>query len=374
MLRVENFAHIRSAEIEFGDVTLLVGPQGSGKSLLLQLLKLCVDKGDVDRALSDAGYHFPRDADRLDAYLGVGMSTAWRAETKVTFDGVPLDLGRRVRADAKVGRLFYIPAHRAMLLAEGWPAPFQRLGADTPAVARLFSQTLFDLFADPSSDTLFPVERRLKSEYRKVIDSAIFHGGEVRLERKELRKRLELRFGQTRLPFMTWTAGQREFAPLLLGLYHLLPPRKQPKLPDVDWVVIEEPEMGLHPQAIAAFLLLVLDLVWRGYRVVLSTHSPLILDFAWALSRCATLTSAPDSLYTAFGVERSPATTKVLDGAIKKSYRTHLMRFDAKGGSVTSRDISALRPDAPEADEADWGGLTGFSSRFQSVVADAANA
>ena len=39
-------------------------------------------------------------------------------------------------------------------------------------------------------------------------------------------KRLNLIHGESRLPFMTWTAGQREFTPLLLGLYHLLPSRK----------------------------------------------------------------------------------------------------------------------------------------------------
>ena len=54
---------------------------------------------------------------------------------------------------------------------------------------------------------------------------------------------------------MTWTAGQREFTPLLLGLYHLLPPRKLLKQPHIEWVIVEEPEMGLHPQAITVFLL-----------------------------------------------------------------------------------------------------------------------
>ena len=35
--------------------------------------------------------------------------------------------------------------------------------------------------------------------------------------------------------------------------------------------------MGLHPQAILSVMLLVLDLLRRGYRVAISTHSPLVL-------------------------------------------------------------------------------------------------
>jgi glycine/D-amino acid oxidase-like deaminating enzyme len=44
-LRAERFAQIRDASIQFGDLTVLVGPQANGKSILLQLLKLAVDSG-----------------------------------------------------------------------------------------------------------------------------------------------------------------------------------------------------------------------------------------------------------------------------------------------------------------------------------------
>ncbi len=71
---------------------------------------------------------------------------------------------------------------------------------------------------------------------------------------------------------MTWTAGQREFTPLTLGLYHLLPSVKLRKREETDWVVLEEPEMGLHPQAVTVVMLLVLELLWRGYRVVWSSR------------------------------------------------------------------------------------------------------
>ena len=41
--------------------------------------------------------------------------------------------------------------------------------------------------------------------------------------------------------------------------------------------------MGLHPQGIATAMLLVLELLRRGYKVVLSTHSTVVLDMVWAL-------------------------------------------------------------------------------------------
>jgi hypothetical protein len=43
-LEVESFGHIRRAEIEFGDLPVLVGLQASGKSLFVQLCKAVEDE------------------------------------------------------------------------------------------------------------------------------------------------------------------------------------------------------------------------------------------------------------------------------------------------------------------------------------------
>lgn len=178
-----------------------------------------------------------------------------------------------------------------MLISDGWATPFQKLTPETPVVARLFSHNLFDRFNAREGPKLFPLDRLLKKVYRELVNDAVFHGGTIGVEQSEqLTKRFRLRFEgrqETSLPFMTWTAGQREFTPLLLGLYHLLPPRKKKKDDNIDWVVIEEPEMGLHPQAVTVVMLLVLDLLWRGYRIVLSTQSPIVVTAVWALQRLA---------------------------------------------------------------------------------------
>ncbi|MEJ0004002.1 MAG: AAA family ATPase [Pararobbsia sp.] len=38
-LSIRNFAHLKQVDLTFGDLTVLVGPQGAGKSLALQWLK-----------------------------------------------------------------------------------------------------------------------------------------------------------------------------------------------------------------------------------------------------------------------------------------------------------------------------------------------
>lgn len=370
-LRIENFAHIADATIEFGDLTVLVGAQGTGKSLALQWLKAALDGKQIVEALRASG-QANRDA-TIDYVFGTGMGPAWTPATKVHFDRAsvtPKTLSRRGSGRESV---FFVPAHRAMLISDGWAAPFQKLPPTTPVVARLFSQNLFDLFS--AKTTLFPQDRVLKKIYREQINGAVFHDGTVGIEEdKQHTKTLKLTHGEAQLPFMTWTAGQREFTPLLLGLYHLLPPRKEKKQPEVDWVVIEEPEMGLHPQAITVFMLLVLDLLWRGYRVVLSTHSPLVLTVVWMLRRLKEEKASWQRVCDGFGVvgKQQSELATVAKSALAKSTRVHLMAFD-ESGRVRAKDISTLDPGAEDDDVSGWGGLSGFTSRFGDAVRRAVN-
>lgn len=369
-LKVVKFAHINNVKIRFGDLTVLVGAQGSGKSLVLQWLKAAIDGGEIVQALKDAGQDI-RSGNLIDLIFGVGMSPAWRSQSQVTFNGARVTPESLSKARRKAPEVFFIPAHRAMLISDGWPAPFQKLTAEVPVVARLFSQNLFDRFSAREGDKLFPVEGTLKKAYRDLIDEAVFHGGGVRLEKDQQHaKRLKLIHGRASLPFMTWTAGQREFTPLMLGLYHLLPARKLRKRKDIHWVIIEEPEMGLHPKAIAAFMLLVLDLLWRGYRVVLSTHSTLVLDVVWAMRRLSETNADWQLIADAFAVKERQALRKVGTAVLKKSFRTYLLAH-RDNGLVTSEDISNLDPSSPNEEEATWGGLTGFSTRFGNAVRQA---
>jgi energy-coupling factor transporter ATP-binding protein EcfA2 len=374
-LVVENFAQIRKAEIKFGDLTVLVGPQGTGKSLILQWLKAALDGREIVTALKAAGQH-AQGAELIDFIFGQGMGVSWTRHSRVVFDGKrlsPETLSLRGNKDASA-QAFFIPAHRSTLLADGWAAPFQRLPPDVPVAARMFSQNLFERFSAKGGDDLFPVDKLLKREVRDLIDDAVFHRGKVSLEQQAAgAKRLKLSHGKAVLPFMTWTAGQREFTPLLLGLYHLLPRTKKRKHAHVKWAIVEEPEMGLHPRAINVFMLLVLDLLWRGYRVVLSTHSPDVLTAIWMLQRMKEANAGPGDILQAFDAPTTSAPLRsVALSALEKIYRVYSLAFVDKD-RVVSKDISALNPDADDASEADWGGLTQFSTNYGEALSRVIN-
>ncbi len=382
VLEVRQFAHLDHARLEFGDLTILVGAQATGKSLLLQWLKMAIDTSEVYRALKESGNDVSSGEALLDLMFGYGMAKGWRKDqTTVQWNGQPIIPDawprqlRRTGGEPAIGRVFYIPAHRALLLAEGWPAPFLKLTADTPVVARLFSQTLYQQFSGRPAADLFPRPRQFKTLIRQAIDQAVFHGGKVALRKDGLKYRLALHLpGEVELPFMTWTAGQREFTPLLLGLYHLMPGQRLLKRKEIDWVVIEEPEMGLHPNALHAFLLMVLDLLWRGYRVVLSTHSPLVLDFAWFLLRVQATSRDWRHLRQGFEVPASKPMREVLEHALAASLRVFHLKYGPTPGRIVAEDISPLDPASAFPGEATWGGLTEFSSKFGEAVCLAANA
>lgn len=372
-LQIEDFAHLAKVSLSFGDLTVVVGPQGAGKSLALQWLKIALDGRQVVDALRAAGHPVDRSDALIDLIFGTGMATGWHPDsTTIKFGSAQITLKSIARRGTGKEELFFVPAHRAMLISDGWAAPFQKLNSETPAVARLFSQNLFDRFSGKDAGTLFPVEKRLKKEIREKIDDAVFHGGKVGIEEDQQHAlRLRLVHGDMHLPFMTWTAGQREFTPLLMGLYHLLPRTNQRKRDETNWVVIEEPEMGLHPQAITAVMLLVLDLIWRGYRVVLSTHSPHVLALLWLMKTLKARQARWQLVCQAFDVKMAPMHA-VAEAALEKDYRAFLLQFDA-GGKVNSVDISDLDPGSDDERVAGWGGLTSYSTRFADAVRDAVN-
>lgn len=373
-LEIRDFAQIAEADIAFGDLTVFVGAQATGKSLSLQWLKAALDGKQVIRALRDTGAQGKTPQEIVELIFGRGMGPAWRdGASRVAFGGKPISPKTLGRTGGDKERVFFVPAHRSMLISDGWALPFQRVTADTPVVARMFSQNLFDRFNDKEAGALFPVEKRLKKEIRDKIDEAFFHGGSVGIEEARANeRRLALVHDDMRLPFMTWTAGQREFTPLLLGLYHLLPATKIRKQKDIEWVVIEEPEMGLHPQAITVVMLLVLDLLWRGYRVVLSTHSPHVLTAVWMLRRLKEHRARWKLVCDAFDVQASQQMQRVAEAALEKDYRVHLLSFGSDK-KVRATNISTLDPDDPDDNVSGWGGLTEFSSRFGEVVRTAVN-
>jgi hypothetical protein len=372
-LAIHNFGPVVSADITFADLTILVGPQATGKSLTLQLLKLLEDTGRVQGELRRYGLDWAGDVEQLlDVYFGEGMRGTVSSATRIVWNGKPVDLGtvaRRKRADESES-VFLIPAQRVLALRDGWPRPFSDYAAGDPFAVRDFSETLRRLLETEFTKTnLFPQSRRLKAAFRSQLSHDVFGDFELRVDRLRSQKRLVLGRpnSEESLPQMVWSAGQREFVPLLLGLYWLMPPTKVSRRGKLDCVVIEELEMGLHPRAINGVLLMVLELLRRGYKVCLSTHSPQVLEMAWMLRHLQASQAGPDDLLRAFGVQADQTLRQVAASALSRTLAVY--HYDRDGGTV--HDISGLDPGASETFESTWGGLTDFSARANAAVAAA---
>ena len=373
-LKVSNLGPIKEADVHFGSLTVFVGPQATGKSILLQLHKLLVDTAYIKKQFLRAGVDWTGDFSAfLDVYFGEGMRSLWEGETRIILNETSIDLKKRIsdKQSARKESMFFIPAQRVLALRDGWPSAFNYYDASIPFTLREFSEHLRLLMSDFGAEgTLFPVPRRLKSDFRDLLQEHIFPGFELRVDTERAQKRLVLTNkakGGGSLPVAVWSAGQREFVPLLLGMYWLMIPAKAPRRKGVEWAVIEELEMGLHPRAIAIVMLMVFELMARGYRVCISTHSPQVLDAVWALQRLKEYSAAASDLLRIFNVENTPPmlglATKVLTKSVKVYY------FNRVTGRT--EDISGLDPNAEAEDEAGWGGLVEFSGRASEAVARA---
>ena len=317
-LKVSNLGPVRSADLSFGNLTVLVGPQASGKSILLQTLKLMLDHRSISSTLRREGYDWQgRSTSLAELFYGEGMGDLWSGETDVSWNGKSLSLSSlassRVRSNSTAS-LFYIPAHRVLTLKNGWPRHFGDYSPGDPYVVQDFSERLRMLMEAGlgRGTAIFPQGGRLTEATRTLLKRGIFGDFELKQELSGLQKRLVLQRGKEKsLPFMVWSAGQREFSPLLLGLYHLMPSGKVSRRQGVDWVVLEEPEMGLHPRAITAVLFLVLELLHRGYRVCMSTHSPHVLDLLWAMRVLIEKQAGPEWVLKLFDVGAQPKNREI---------------------------------------------------------------
>jgi predicted ATPase len=150
----------------------------------------------------------------------------------------------------------------------------------------------------------------------------------------------------------------------LLGFYWLMPPTKVAKRGKIEWAVIEELEMGLHSRAISVVMLMVFELLHRGYKVCISTHSPQVLECAWALKHLKQHGARPEALLEVFKVPKSQGLLEVAEAVMAKDIR--VFHFDSDTQQV--RDISALDPETGESGVDGWGGLSEFSSRVNEAV------
>lgn len=377
-LKIKSFGPIDKADIHFGDLTLLVGPQASGKSIFIQLLKLLIDKNNIRKTLEQYSIIWGKDTNKiLDFYFGEGMSKVWKDKSEVILDGksysknflLPSKTGRIGKTTKNEESLFYIPAQRILSVSDGRPKNFMEFDTSTPYVLRQFSETLRQLLQNGMSkvESIFPINNRLKEPLRQSFNDSIFHDGKVIMDERTGQKKLRMEIQGMSVPFMTWSAGQKEFMPLLMGFYWLCPPSKVSKKDEYKYVVIEEPEMGLHPQAIKSVILQVIDLITRGYKVIISTHSPVLLEFAWAFNNLKKSKVSDDALFELFEMRKTTSTKNLFKNILsEKEISTYY--FSRENNKVVTRDITTLDAGSDDETISQWGGLSQFSGKVTDIV------
>ena len=373
-LTLTSLGQIREADIVFGDLTVFVGEQASGKSILLQLVKLILDVGDITQTLKKHGFDWhEKPGDFLSLYFGEGMEGIWdNTTTKITVDDVDFDLDKELsrKGRKKSERLFLIPAHRVMTLKDGWPRAFTDYALGDPYVVKQFSEhlrLLLETGLGSGKGDIFPQAGRMNKAIRDTIGERIFGGAKVQLDRSGLRKRIVLEVEGSHLPFMVWSTGQREFVPLLMGLYRLMPAGGTRKKNNLNWVVIEEPEMGLHPQSISALLIVIFELMRRDYKVIISTHSSQVPELIWAAQLLVKWNVDPTILLKLLDLNTTSFSTELAETVFwKKTFKTYYL---SPHNAV--KDISTLDAEDPDEAVSDWGGLTLFSTKAADIVTEA---
>jgi predicted ATP-dependent endonuclease of OLD family len=380
-LSINKFGMLTDAKFTFKDLNVFVGPQATGKSLTLQLIKLIEDKAYVNQQLEQYNYDWKSNKEKFsgidkfaEIYFGEGMHGALNnADVKVAekkFDFSSELKYRKGYGKGQEVKCFYIPAQRVLMIEDGWPKAFESFDNTYPYVLREYSDLLRNLLNKTSNETIFPQTNRLKKCLRNQIADTIFHDADIRLNTNKSKKRMLLNIKGTsqELPMTLISAGQREFLPYLISLYYLMPAGKIKNINHINTVIIEEPEMGLHPLAIRTFLLSVIELIARGYRVFISTHSVDLLNYIWVLIEIQKIKKPEkqkEALLKLIGVKLADVGDELLTSVIKKKTTVHY--FKLKDGKVNSVDISKMDFES-DIDTKEWGGLLHSATLSSEII------
>jgi hypothetical protein len=374
-LALKSIGQIQEVAVEFGDMTILTGPQATGKTIFLQYLKLVQDYGPIARDIRTYGFDWRGEwMEFLSLYLGEGQSKGWSAKSAIEVDGKAFSisdkltgLGRRSLEE----KVLLIPAQRATIFRNGWPRAFLDFGRDEPYSVGAFSESIRLSLEGKLPDQGKSLVGTWRRSLSKSWADSVFHQATLALAREGNQRKLVLDLDkEQRIPFSGWSTGQREFTPLLLSLTWLKRTATRH-----ETVIVEEPEAGLHPKAILSAMALLFELLSRGKNVVVSTHSPAVLDVVWAFQELRRNCKDPKVLAKAcqelFDVRRGAFDWELLR---KSRFRTYHFHPETRTGRTTSLDISSLDPGDENALVSGWGGLTGFSGKAASLVAQSVNA
>ena len=246
---IENFRCLRSVDVPLKPLTVLIGPNDSGKSTFLEALKLLASGREGTQI------------DRSDYWRQLGDHVARVTGTKR--NGARLE-GADARELQPIG-FYRLPPEGILLESEGYsdqgaPPDIGAQGEMVPALLDYFLRRDRRRFQDvvAALQRLIPgleeIEIATPNAHRRQLDLVVENG-------------LRLRPHQV-------SAGVRLLMFFVALAYHPSSPRL---------IMVEEPENGIHPKRLADVVALLREIAEgkhgdRASQVILTTHSPYLLD------------------------------------------------------------------------------------------------
>lgn len=250
-LELQNFRCFRKATVDFTPLTVVIGPNASGKSTLVRAL----------------------DPDLLQR---LSLADVWQGRTENS-------VSVRTRLSNKVERSF----------SYDWKSPVSVVatGAYSYAILRLDAarlrsantaqrQFLLSTGGDNLTSVFDTLTRSEQSELAKTFCSLVPVFGDIDRIAGPSAGQIRLRF-QDRWNAQRWYEVDEVSDGTMFTLAFLLLSKQQPP---IDVLAIEDPEHGLHPFLLGEVVSLLRrlakgELNGRPVNVVLTTHSPTLLEF-----------------------------------------------------------------------------------------------
>lgn len=333
-LTIENFSCINQAELELSELTVIIGPQASGKSILSKLLyffysllreqyqfieegkkieafkshirekfadwfppsawgskKFCINfsAGAYEVRLTRTSYRNKINDEfriTLSHYIeshyqhltSTYEAAAKKTRTEITWESTfeIMEISRK-KLEKELGKEFiqnqlFIPAGRSFFTNIGKAvAAFEHTRMLDP-LTTIFGRN----FATARERYGFRGEpQRNKRPILKLTEEIL--GGKIKLERNK--EYVETKDGR-KIPFSALSSGQQELFPLLLMLSSFSDQSRHRAQVAKRLVYIEEPEAHLFPTAQSSLIMILTELVVSSkdkLDMIITTHSPYIL-------------------------------------------------------------------------------------------------
>lgn len=291
-LYVQNLGDILKADISFGDLTVLFGSPKADARILLQTLKLLIDKEHTMKNLMDH-YNPQMVKDHfMELFFGRSPKHILRSNTVVKYNGRTRNVQsmKTNRKSTKRETCLYIPSNRTDFLNHGITHPFCSYTKQDPYVVKNASNRIHCYVqSKTSTKTLFP-----SPSYDSISDhdwlgnfimDRIYDNLYITFSNYEFSKQIVLQSNDHKvtIPYPLWRESQKQFTCILLSFLSFLSYKHKSIDNNPNMIIIEEPENCLDHTSIEVFILLLLYLLEKGYQIFIYTNSFHLLDIIYVL-------------------------------------------------------------------------------------------